>query len=1355
MRAVHCGGSFFDKQRTKMKKIFLALVFSPLVLFAQSVTIGTSTNATNGYFYGPYYRSSAASGINYSKYAYLYTSDELTSIPVGSTITMIEWQKASGTITAPNNFSIYLENNTATTLTAGTTWGTLISTATSVYSSTSQGFTVTGPGWESFTLSTPFVYTGGSLELLTDFFRQSTAVASGQNNFYFTNTPGKAIGWASNTAGTATTPLAVTTYGNHRPNIRITYTPPPTCTGIPDGGTTISTNASICPSTNFVVQLNNASQGDGIAYQWQTSTDGTNFSNITGAVNPSLTTSQTSNTYYQCVVTCVPSGQSGISTPLLITTEPFANCYCPSNATTTFNEEILNVKLGTLNNSSTCSSVGGPGSIQSQYSNYTTTVTPPNLAATATYLLSVSVGTCGTNNSNMTKVFIDYNQNGLFTDPGETVYASVTASTGANLINSSIIIPSIALIGQTRMRVVTIQTTSASNVNPCGTYSWGETEDYLVNITPAPTCPQPTNISIVDATNNTALLQWINGGGETQWQIEYGPQGFTQGTGTTAIVNSNPGAISGLLPNTFYEAYVRAICSPGDSSLWTGIASFNTYNQGFYVDWDNSCPTGGFVDISSTGTSITLNDEEEYPLSLQFPIFYQGTLYTEATIANNGALILGTTTAQVPGTNTSVTIAQNGLYPFWDDLASSGAGLWFQTIGTAPNRKLVVIWEKDRVGAAGNVLQFELIIEEATQEIFYLYQDVDLGSLAYDNGASATIGLAGTNQDVEISLNSPTYLSTNSCIHFVYTDCPKPTNLVFNYILSDGASLSWLPGLGNETSWTVVYGPSGFNPSTGGTSISSSTGSTFLPNLTQLTSYDVYVYANCGVGLASVGLFGTFITPPYCSNPTAMSNSTIPDVIQASWTWTESSTNYPATGFNLQYGPLGFDLYSGTEVSVDNNLNDAIADPNLLAGGVYEVYVQAVCGSDTSEFIGPYVVIMPLSNDTICGAELLPVDGQFYVFNNVGATVNANETALAPPATGSNTTDGWINSNLNLTTWFKFVAPPSGNMRINCTNLNFNGQVAVYNAQTCSSISLSNLVGANDNAIGGTSVAPNFTLCNLTPNQTYFLLHDALSFTGGNYVISLSEIDLQAGTTGSQLNVCFGDTANLFDGISNYDQGGVWTQSIPTLGLQDSLFITTGLASIVFDFTYSLVDGCATDLAQAFVKVYSPSSAGNDGAITVCKNEPFLLFEGLTGNVDVGGTWYNPQNQPLASNVDTASNFPGQFNYDYIVNNGVCPNDTANVLIIVDPSCNYIGLENQELSRIELYPNPTSNFITLSNPEMHQFELEIRDLNGKLVYENEVSSSIVEISLNNALPGVYVVHLTNSNGTKVIRVIKQ
>lgn len=1338
-----------------MNKLLFAILFSPLVLFSQSITIGTSTNFTNGYLYGPYYRSSAASTINYSKYAYLYTSDELTGIPVGSTITMIEWQKAAGTITAPNNFSIYLENNTATSLAAGTTWGTLTSTATNVYSSTNQGFTVTGPGWESFTLGTPFVYTGGSLEVLTDFFRQSTAVASGQNNFYFTNTPGKAIGWASNAAGTSATPLAVTTYGNNRPNIRITFTPPPTCTGIPDGGTTISASLSVCPSVNFIAQLNNASQGDGITYQWQSSVDGITYNNITGATNPSLTTSQNSNTYYQCVVTCGPSGQSATSTPLQITTEPFANCYCTSNATTTFNEEILNVKLGSLNNSSTCSSTGGPVSIQSQYSNYTATVAAPNLAQTATYLLSVSVGTCGTNNANMTKVFIDYNQNGLFTDPGETVYTSTAPTTGANVINSSILVPSNALIGQTRMRVVTVQTTSANNVNPCGTYSWGETEDYLVNITPAPTCPQPTNIAVLDATNNTAVLQWTNGGSETQWQIEYGPQGFTQGTGTTIIVNSNPGVISGLTASIFYDAYVGAICSPGDSSFWTGIATFNTYNQGFYVDWDNTCPSTGFVDISASGTSLTLNDNDEFPITFQFPVFYQGTLYSNGTIGNNGALILGTTTAQVDFNNTSLITAATGLYPFWDDIASSGAGIFTQTVGVAPNRKLIIMWEKDRVGAAGNSLKFELIIEEATQEIYYVYEDAVTGSLAYDNGASATIGLAGNNQDVDVSLNSSTYLSNNTCIHFLYTDCPKPTNLVLNYVLSDEVGISWQAGLSNETSWTIVYGPAGFDPTTSGTSINSTTTSAVITGLTQLTDYDIYVYANCGAGLESVGLTTSFVTPPYCANPTAMSNTTQNDAISASWTWVASSGNYPATGFNLQYGALGFDLYSGTTASADNNLTEVITNPNFMAGGVYDIYVQAVCGTDTSEFVGPFTIVMPLTNDTICGAELLPVDGNAYIFNNVGATVSANETTLAPPATGAQTTDGWINSNLNLTTWFKFTAPNSGNVRINCTSIPFNGQVAVYNSTSCSTIQIADLIGANDNEIGGTSVAPNFTMCGLVPNQTYYLLHDGLSFTGGNYAISISEIDLQAGNSGNQLNVCFGDTVNLFDGISNYDQGGVWTQSIPTLGLQDSLFVTTGLASIVFDFTYTLVDGCASDDVQAFVKVYSPSSAGNDGTITVCRNEPFLLLEGLSGNVDVGGTWYDPQNQPLASNVDTAGNFPGQFNYDYIVNNGVCPNDTANVLIIIDPSCDYSGLGIQELNIIEIYPNPTYDLITLSNPEMLQLEIKIRDINGKLIYQNEVSNQSLEIELKALLPGVYIAQVNTQAGQKVIRIIKQ
>jgi hypothetical protein len=385
----------------------------------------------------------------------------------------------------------------------------------------------------------------------------------------------------------------------------------------------------------------------------------------------------------------------------------------------------------------------------------------------------------------------------------------------------------------------------------------------------------------------------------------------------------------------------------------------------------------------------------------------------------------------------------------------------------------------------------------------------------------------------------------------------------------------------------------------------------------------------------------------------------------------------------------------------------------------------------------------------------LPVDGQSYTFSNIGASVTPNETALAPPATGANTSDGWINSNLNLTTWFKFVAPTSGNIRINCTGVNFNGQVAVYNAQTCSGLNLSNLIGANDNEIGGTSVAPNFTVCNLVPNQTYFLLHDGFTFSAGNYSISLSSIDLNAGSPGNQLNICYGDTVNLFNGINNYDQGGQWSQEIPTVGLQDSLFITTGLASVIFNFTYTLVDGCAIDNVQASVNVYSPSSAGNDGSITVCRNEPFLLLEGLTGNVDVGGTWYDPQNQPLASNVDTAGNFPGQFNYDYIVNNGVCPNDTANVLIIIDPSCNYLAeIEETSMNIFSIYPNPTLGLFTIENPTNEVLNYTLMDLNQKVIVKGSNSNSLIELNIENQQSGIYFIHLYQNEEEKVIKLIK-
>ena len=873
------------------------------------------------------------------------------------------------------------------------------------------------------------------------------------------------------------------------------------------------------------------------------------------------------------------------------------------------------------------------------------------------------------------------------------------------------------------------------------------------------TCPQPTQLALIDATNTEASMTWNVVGTETQWQIQYGPVGFTPGSGTSVFTTNYPDTITGLTPNSFYQAYVRGICSPGDSSLWTGPITFNTYNQGQFMEWDNACPTSNFIDISGTGTLYTLNDDDEAPLTFPFPVLYQNQLYTTATLGNNGAIVFGTQTAQIGFSNTAInaTLA-NGLYPFWDDIGTAGPGIWVDTLGIAPNRLYVIQWNKEHLGAAGNPLNFELILEEGSNEIYYVYNDVDAGSATYNFGANATIGAAGPNQDLQVSFNNATYLTNNSCAHFYYTDCPKPTTFALQYVFPDEAAFTWSAGLSNETNWTVIYGLDGFDPATSGTTINTTVASAVLPNLIQNTQYDVYVYADCSPILQSTGLTGTFLTPPFCSNPTNMLNTMAVDSIFSSWTWAAYNASYPVTSFNIVYGQPGYDPYTGgTEITVDNNLNDTITDASLLASGVYQLYVQAVCGQDTSTYVGPFTITMPLSNDTVCGAQMLPVDGVSYVFNNTGATVTPGENTIAPPPAGAQSTAGWINSTLNNTLWYTFVAPASGNVRVDNTSINYAGQAAVYTTAGCFDYGLFSLNSANDNAIGGTSVAPNWTVCGLTPGDTVYLLIDGSTATTGNFAVSISAINLNAGGVNNVVDICSGDSVNLFNTINNYDNGGVWTATIPAAGTgiyNDTMFASAGLAYQVFNFEYRLTDGCAYDSIVGQVSIFRPSSAGNDGTVTVCRNEPFDLLAGLSGNVDVGGTWYDPSNNALADSWLTAGNIPGQFNYDYITGNGVCPNDTSNVLVTVDASCNYLEVNEMAFEGVTIYPNPTNGMVFISTASKN-LNYEIVDVNGRAIESpiNTTSTTTDEIDLGKHQPGVYFIKVRSEEYIKVFRIV--
>jgi hypothetical protein len=74
------------------------------------------------------------------------------------------------------------------------------------------------------------------------------------------------------------------------------------------------------------------------------------------------------------------------------------------------------------------------------------------------------------------KVWVDFNQDGDFTDSGEQIFSAGPTS---NTVSGTVTIPLSALTGNTRMRV---SMSRASITSPCGTFERGEVEDYTLNI---------------------------------------------------------------------------------------------------------------------------------------------------------------------------------------------------------------------------------------------------------------------------------------------------------------------------------------------------------------------------------------------------------------------------------------------------------------------------------------------------------------------------------------------------------------------------------------------------------------------------------------------------------------------------------------------------------------------------------------------------------------------------------------------------------------------------------------------------------------------------------------------------------
>ena len=451
----------------------------------------------------------------------------------------------------------------------------------------------------------------------------------------------------------------------------------PACSGTPAPGTTVTSSATVAaPSGTVNLSLSTPPTGSGLSYQWQSGPSNTGpWTNVgTSVATYSPTVSAT--TWYQCLVTC--SGSTGTSTPVqvsLVTCLPDYTGYSTTtqNGTegTVDGDMITRVKItlgatSLLDNSSTAT----PATAQYTYYSALSQITmyPSN-----TYSVQITAGSYTNQNF---AVWIDYNDDNDFNDANELIGYSSTATTVANeTVTFSINLACTPPLGSHRMRVRDVYATAGNTIDPCTTYGWGETEDYLITIvagtaftptfTATPTTPNCVGTQVtytatagqtsydwgfpgtagVDytlvsggtATSNTAVVTYTTSGSKIITLNYASPLGCTSSGAINNTIALGIGTIS-TTPNN------GDIVWRGSSSTdWATPSNWYTYNSGSYS-------VAGAAPNNNTSLIIPVNT----CVTQQPTIAAAGTVNAKDVVIETGAALTMTTgTLNVAGNFTN------------------------------------------------------------------------------------------------------------------------------------------------------------------------------------------------------------------------------------------------------------------------------------------------------------------------------------------------------------------------------------------------------------------------------------------------------------------------------------------------------------------------------------------------------------------------------------------------------------------------------------------------------------------------------------------------------------------------------
>lgn len=573
-----------------------------------------------------------------------------------------------------------------------------------------------------------------------------------------------------------------------------------------------------------------------------------------------------------------------------------------------------------------------------------------------------------------------------------------------------------------------------------------------VNIDEAPLCPKPTNLVVLNTGSTDMTVSWTTGGA-TNWQIEYGPAGFINGTGTILNAPTNPFTITNLSPSTAYDVYVKDSCGIGNTSAWSNVATDSTKCSIFTAPYLETFDGASFVVGGSFNNPGSLDPCWERV----FGNTYFWAAEQNGTLSNN----TGPDADHTTGSGKFMFSDGFGqpqqtelLSPLIDlsPLTNPELRFWYHMYGASINRMEIEVWN-------GTSWVNELTLTGQSQSAStdpWLEAVISLSAYAGDTVQVRYIAFRQGNTTANDMALDDVWIGDS-------TGCARPDSAILINATTNSLSIQWnnYSGIGS----IIEYRQAG---STGPFIISkSNNGNITLSGLSPSTTYEVFLRDSCGIGNISLRtsgfLFSTqcgAITAPWSENfdgagwTPGNGNNNDGDLINQCW--------FRSTNTGIRWGTGT----GGTNSGQTGPAND------VTIGGQY-VYTEATIGQGTSEIESPSIFIpLFLAQPKLAYHYHMfgnGIDSMIVEIDN-GSGFTRQTSYSGQQQNGSNA--AWLNDSIDLTNYIgdtiviRFVGVNSAfRGDIGIDELSITGQITICNEPTA--ISFTN--------IGNTSAEINWT----------------------------------------------------------------------------------------------------------------------------------------------------------------------------------------------------------------------------------------------------------------------------------------